>query len=67
LLLPVVNIIALTGMWFLKSWSPWLAMAGAAAVIVADLYFGIRQHLYLAIPTTLILFFFIFKYWNHFK
>jgi len=67
LALPVINIIALAGMWFLKSWSPYLAIFGSAAVIVADIYFGIKYHLYLAIPSTLILLFFIIRYWNHFK
>jgi hypothetical protein len=54
-------------MWFLKSWSPYLAIIGAIAVIAADIYFGIRYHLYLAVPATLILLFFITRYWNHFK
>ena len=67
LLLPVINIIGIVGMWFLKSWSPYVAIIGAAAVICADLYFSIKYHLYLAISSTLILLFFIIKYWNHFK
>lgn len=66
-ILPLINIVALAGMWLLKSWSPWLAITGAVAVIVADIYFGIRYHLYLAIPSTLILLFFVIKYRNHFK
>ncbi|MBI5858189.1 MAG: hypothetical protein HZB42_11160 [Sphingobacteriales bacterium] len=65
--LPVVNIIALTGMWFLKSWAAYLAIACGLAVIGFDLYFSIYYHLYVAIPATLILLFFIFRYWNHFK
>jgi uncharacterized membrane protein (DUF2068 family) len=67
LVLPVINIIALAGMWFLKSWSPYLAIIGALAVIAADIYFGIKYHLYLAIPSSFILLFFIIMYWNHFK
>lgn len=66
-ILPVINIIALAGLWFLKSWSPWLAIAGALAVIAADIYFGTWYHLYLAIPSTIILLFFIIKFRNHFK
>jgi hypothetical protein len=61
-MLPVINIVALTGMWFLKNGSPWLAIAGAVAVIVADIYFGIWYHLWLAVPVTLILLFFIIRY-----
>lgn len=67
LLLPVINIIALAGMWFLKSRSSYLAIIGALAVIAADIYFGIKYHLYLAVPSTVILLFFIIRYWNHFK
>jgi uncharacterized membrane protein (DUF2068 family) len=67
LVLPVINIIALAGMWFLKNWSPYLVIIGGVAVIAADIYFGIHYHLYLAIPSTLILLFFIIIYWNHFK
>lgn len=65
--LPVLNIIALAGMWFLKSWAVYLAIACGVAVIVFDVYFGIFYHLYVAIPSTLILLFFIIKYWNEFK
>lgn len=65
--LPVINIIALVGMWFLKSWAVYLALACGVAVIVFDLYFGIYYHLYVAVPFTLILLFFIIKYRNHFK
>ena len=67
LMLPVINIVALTAMWFLKSWSPYLAIAGAVLVIIADIYFGIRYHLYVAVPSFLLLIFFIIRYWNHFK
>ena len=66
-ILPVINIIGLAGMWFLKSWSRWLAIFGAVGVLVVDIYFDIRHHLYLAIPATIILLFFIIKYRNHFK
>lgn len=65
--LPIINIIALAGMWFFKSWGAYLAIACGIAVIVFDIYFGIRYHLYVAIPSTLILLFFIIKYWNEFK
>jgi hypothetical protein len=66
-MLPVINIIGLAGMWFLKSWSPWLIIISSLAVIIADIYFGIYYHLYLAIPFTLLLFFFILRYKNHFQ
>lgn len=66
-LLPVLNIIAIIGLWFFKSWAPWLAIACGVAVIIADLYFGITYHLFVAIPSTLILMFFIIRFWNHFK
>ncbi len=65
--LPVINIIALAGMWFFKSWAAYLAIACGIAVVVFDLYYNNYYHLYVAIPSTLILLFFIIKYWNHFK
>lgn len=65
--LPVINIIAITGMWFLKPWGAYLALACGVAIIVFDLYSGIYYHLYVAVPSFLILLFFVIKYWNHFK
>lgn len=66
-LLPVINIIALAGMWWMKPWAAYLAIACGIAVILLDIYFGIRYHLYVAIPSALLLLFFITKYWNLFK
>ncbi len=66
-LLPIINIIALAGMWWMKPWAAYLVMACGIAVIAFDIYFGIWYHLYVAIPSTLILLFFIIKYWNEFK
>lgn len=65
--LPLINIIALAGMWFLNTWAAYLAVACGIAVIAFDIYFGIWYHLYVAIPSTLLLLFFIIKYWNEFK
>lgn len=65
--LPLVNIIALAGMWLLKSWAAYLAIACGITVIVFDIYFGIRYHLYVAVPSILILLFFIVRYWNEFE
>lgn len=67
LCIPVINIIGLAGLWFLKSWAPYLAIFGAFLTIAADIYFGVYYHLYASVPATLILLFFIIKYWNHFK
>lgn len=64
---PVINIMALAGMWFLKPWGAYLAITCGIIVIVFDIYFGIYYHLYVAIPSTLILLFFIVRYWNEFK
>jgi len=66
-LLPILNIMALAGMWFFKSWAAYLAIACGIAVIVLDIYFGIRYHLYVAIPSAILLLFFIIKYRNLFK
>lgn len=66
-LLPVINIIALAGIWFLKPWAAWLAIACGMAVIGFDIYFAIWYHLYVAIPSALLLLYFIIRYWNEFK
>jgi hypothetical protein len=66
-LLPVLNIAGLAGMLFFKSWSPYVAVAGALLVIVADIYFNIRYHLFVAIPSALILLWLIVFFWNKFK
>jgi hypothetical protein len=42
-------------MWFLKNWGVYLAIISGIAVIVADIYFGICCHLYVAIPSLLML------------
>jgi uncharacterized membrane protein (DUF2068 family) len=65
--LPIINIIAIAGIWFLKSWGAYLALTCGAAVIILDLYYGIHYHLYVAIPSAIILLFFSIKYWNEFK
>ena len=65
--LPVVNIVAMIGLLFFKSWATWLAIIGAVAVIAADVYFNINYHLYVAVPSALLLLFFIVRYWNEFK
>lgn len=66
-LMPVLNIIALAGLWFFQSWAAYLVIACGVLVIFLDIYFGIYYHLYAAVPSTLILLFFIIKYWNQFK
>lgn len=66
-ILPVINIIALIGIWYLEPWGAYLAIACGVITIACDLYFGIYYHLYVAIPFTLILLFFVLKYWNEFK
>jgi hypothetical protein len=66
-LLPIINSTGLAGMLFFKNWSPWIAVLGAVTVIAVDLYFGVRYHLYIAIPSTFILLFLIYKFYNLFK
>lgn len=65
--LPLINIIALAGIWFFKPWAAYLAIACGLAIIVFDICFGIYYHLYAAVPSTLILLFFIVRHWNEFK
>lgn len=66
-LLPFVNLVALAGLWFFQSWAAYLAVACALVVIAFDIYFSITYHLYVAIPSFVLLLLFIIKYWNHFK
>lgn len=65
--LPVINIIAIAGLWWMQSWAAVIAIACGVLVISFDLYFGIYYHLYVAIPSGLLMLFFIVKYWNAFK
>ncbi len=65
--LPLLNIVGLAGLWFYQTWAVWLSIACGLAVIFFDLYFGIYYHLYVAIISTAILFYFIIRYWNAFK
>lgn len=65
--LPLINIIALIGMWYLTYWGACLAVACGITVIALDLYFGITYHLYVAVPSAVLLLFFVIKYWNDFK
>jgi hypothetical protein len=66
-LLPLVNIIALAGLWFFKPWAVYLALGCGLLIIVLDMLFGIHYHLYMAIPSTVVLLLFILYYWNRFK
>jgi hypothetical protein len=45
----------------------YLAITCGVVVIVFDIQFSLYYHLYLAVLSTLLLLFFIIKYWNHFK
>jgi len=65
--IPAFNIIALTGMLFLKSWSRYMTIAGAIAVIIFDIYFGVKYHMRLALFFSLVLLYFMVKYRDHFK
>lgn len=65
--LPLLNILALAGLWFFKPWAVWLAISCSVLVIVFDFYYGIRYHLPVAIISTVLLLFFIIRYWNAFK
>jgi uncharacterized membrane protein (DUF2068 family) len=66
-IIPFLNIIALAGLWFFQCWAAYLAIACGIFVIVMDIYFGMYYHLYAAVPSALILLFFIIRYWNQFK
>lgn len=66
-LLPVLNIVALAGLWFFKPWAAFLAAGCGLAIILLDIVFGIHYHLYVAVPATALLLFFIWYYRAYFK
>lgn len=66
-LLPVINIIAVAGLWFYQGWAACLAIACGLAVIAFDVFFRISYHLYVAVPSFALLLFFLISYRAHFK
>ena len=66
-LLPLVNIISLAGLWFFKPWAAYLALGCGLLIIVLDILFKMHYHLYVAVPSTLVLLLFILYYWNQFR
>ncbi len=65
--LPFLSLPALIGLWFRETWAVNLIAACSILVIVADIYFNIWNHLYIAVPSSLILAFLVYKNWNSFK
>lgn len=65
--LPLLNIVALAGLWFFKPWAVWMAIACGMLVIGFDIYFKISYHLPVAILSFLLLLLFLMMYRNHFK
>ena len=65
--LPLLNIAGLVGLWLFKPWAPWLTLGCGLLVIGFDIFFNIRYHLWVAIPSFLLLLFFIILYWNRFN
>lgn len=66
-LLPVINIIALIGLLFWQKWAAYLAIVLGVVVIGFDIYLGIKYHLYVAIISTIVLLFLIFKFRHQLK
>lgn len=66
-IIPLLNIIALTGLWFFKPWAVWASVILAAGVIFFDSWYKIRYHLPIAIASTLLLLFFIYRYRSAFE
>lgn len=64
---PVINLIGLGGLWFWQSWAACLVILSGLVVAIADIYFGINYHLFVAVPSLLTLCFFIFKFWPNFN
>jgi hypothetical protein len=65
--LPLLSLPALIGLWFWQKWAVNLVTVCTILVIVADIYFNIWIHLYVAVPSSLILAFLVYKNWSYFK
>jgi uncharacterized membrane protein YqjE len=65
--LPLLSLPALIGLWFWEKWAVNLIAICSVLVIVADIYFNIWTHLYIAVPSSLILAFLVYKNWSYFK
>jgi hypothetical protein len=65
--LPLFSFPALIGLWFWQKWAVNLIAVCTILVIAADIYFNIRTHLYVAVPSSLILAFLVYKNWSYFK
>lgn len=65
--LPFINIIGLIGLLLWQSWAAYVVLICCVLVIIADIYFSINYHLFLAIPSTVLLAFFIYKFWTNFN
>ena len=61
-ILPLLNILALTGLWFFRPWAVWPAIILSLAVIAFDIIYQIRYHLPIAIVSTALLLFFLYRY-----
>lgn len=61
--IPLITIGVLIGMLFWQKWAGWAAIALSLVVIGMDIYFGMRYHLAVAIPSFLLLLFFVYIFY----
>lgn len=66
-IIPVLNIVALGGLWFFRPWAAWAAILLSIAVIALDIIYHIRYHLPIAIVSAVLLLFFLFRYREAFR
>ncbi len=65
--LPVVNIAAIAGMFFRQKWAAILVLLLGVFVLYLDIRYQIRHHIYVALPSLLIMAYFIRRYWGWFR
>lgn len=65
--LPLLNILALAGIWYWQKWGVYLAGITSLTVIGLDLYLRIRYHLPVALLSTALLAAGVIAYWKYFN
>lgn len=65
--LPLLNVLALAGIWYWQKWGVYLAGITAMTVIGLDVYLRIKYHLPVALLSTALLATAVIYYWKNFN
>jgi hypothetical protein len=66
-ILPLLNLLALGGIWYWQKWGVYLAALTSLFVIGLDIYLGIKYHLPVAVISTVLLATAVIYYWKNFN